>query len=226
MAHKMHFWNTTVGRKYIMGITGLIWAGFVAAHLAGNLLIFVGEEAFNLYSHGLTSTKLVWVARGGLLAAFLAHIFAAICITIENRRARGGQQYSVIPNAQKKAAFASRWMAFHGSLILVFIILHLGTFTLGPAMAEGYVVTHGGVEMRDIYKLVIETFRNPLYVVWYCFALIFLGFHLSHGVYSTFQSLGLRNRVWEHTIQKFSYAYAVLIVAGFIAIPTYVYFVA
>lgn len=207
-----------------MGITGLIWAGFVAAHLTGNLLIFLGAESFNSYSHSLTSTKLVWVARGGLLAAFLAHVISAILVTLDNRKARGGQQYAVIPNEKKKAAFASRWMAFHGSLILVFIILHLGTFTLGPAEAQGYVATYGGVQMRDIYKLVIETFHNPLYVAWYCVALVFLGFHLSHGVYSTFQSLGLRNRAWEQTIHKFSYVYAVAIVCGFISIPVYVYF--
>lgn len=223
MANKIQFWKSTVGIKYFMGISGLVWAGFLATHMAGNLLIFLGPEAYNTYSHGLTSMHLIWLARGGLLAAFLLHVIAAIVLTIHNRRARGGQNYAIQPNGKKRSAFASKWMIFHGSMILIFIILHLGTFTLGPAMAEGYVATYHGIEMRDLHRLVIETFQSPVYVGWYCVALVLLGFHLSHGVYSTFQSLGLRSRAWENLVHKFSYGYAILIIAGFLAVPTYIF---
>jgi succinate dehydrogenase / fumarate reductase cytochrome b subunit len=217
-SHVQAFFWSTVGKKYIMAMSAAVWTLFVLAHLSGNLLIFAGPEAFNSYSHSLVSNHLVWVARAGLLVAFLAHVFLAFKLTFENRRARG-MGYALTPNGSKAPRPASKTMIFHGTMILIFLIYHIITFSLGPY----YEVTYSGVVMRDLYRLVLEVFHQPAYVVWYLICLVLLGVHLSHGVGSMFQSLGFKNRGYEPLIQKISWAYGILIAAGFISLPLYVY---
>lgn len=212
--------TSTVGRKYLMGITGLIWAGFVLVHMIGNMLLFVGKDAYNSYSHALTSMELIYVAEAILVIALLVHIYCALSLTLHNRAAKN-QKYAVKAK-NKRSAFASSTMGIQGSIVLVFIISHLITFKYGPE----YQTTVNGVVMRDLARLVIEVFQNPGAVGWYLVALVLLGFHLSHGFSSSFQSLGLMNGTYREPLRKLSWAYAIVVAAGFISQPLYAYFFA
>jgi succinate dehydrogenase / fumarate reductase cytochrome b subunit len=199
-----------------MGISGLIWAGFVLAHMAGNLLIFVGHDAYNAYGHALTSGKIIYVAEAVLVLALITHVYMAISLTAANRSAKGSR-YAVAASGKKRVTLASRTMAIQGSLVLVFIILHLITFKYGPH----YETNVDGVPMRDLARLMVEVFQQPGYVIWYVIALVILGFHLKHGVGSTFQSLGLMEGSYRDLWRKLSITYGIVIALGFIAQPLY-----
>lgn len=216
------FFLTTIGKKYLMGLTGIVWAGFVLTHMAGNLLILVSADAYNKYGHAIITNPLLPAAEAFLVICLLTHVFLAISLTMENRKANGGSRYAMQASGPKRASLASRTMAVQGSLVLAFIILHLITFKYG----QHYETTVDGVVMRDLHRLVIEVFQQPGYIVWYLVCLVLLGFHLSHGVGSIFQSFGIRNDQTAPKIQKLSIGYAVIVTLGFIAQPLYVYFLA
>ncbi len=217
----MEYFTSAIGRKQLMALTGLAWSGFVLTHMLGNLLIFVGPDAYNKYSHALTSNPFLIVAELGLLVTLLIHIVTATVLTLKNKGARP-EKNVMAPSGKKGARFQSRFMIFHGSLLLVFIILHLITFKYGTH----YTTTVGGVEMRDLHRLVMEVFRSPIYVLWYIVCLIGMGFHLSHGFYSSFASLGIFSPRTAPWVSRFGYVYAAVVALGFIAQPIYVYFVA
>jgi succinate dehydrogenase / fumarate reductase cytochrome b subunit len=212
------FLGSTVGKKYLMGITGLIWAGFVLAHMSGNLLIFISNDAYNSYGHALTSGNIIYLAETVLILALITHVGAAVSLTRANKVAKG-QTYAVAASGKKKVSLASRTMAVQGSLVLAFIILHIITFKYGTY----YSTTVHGVEMRDLAKLMFEVFQQPGYVVWYLVCLILLGFHLSHGVGSTFQSLGLMEGTYRNLWKKLSCIYAIVVALGFISQPLYIF---
>ncbi|WP_413576422.1 succinate dehydrogenase cytochrome b subunit [Bdellovibrio sp. HCB290] len=212
------FLGSTVGKKYLMGLTGLIWAGFVLAHMAGNMLIFVSHDAYNAYGHALTSGKIIYIAEAVLVLALIVHVSMAISLTKNNREAKG-QRYAVAAAGKKRVSLASRTMAIQGSLILVFVILHLITFKYGSF----YETNVGGVPMRDLAKLMEEVFQQPGYVVWYVVALVLLGFHLKHGVGSTFQSLGLMEGTYRNVWTKLSIGYGIIVALGFISQPLYLF---
>lgn len=213
----MSFLRTTIGKKYLMGLTGLVWAGFVLAHMAGNLLIFVSADAYNKYGHNLTSGNIIYVAEAVLILSFIVHVFCAISLTLANRAARGDQRYAMSPNGNKGSSVASRTMAIHGSILLVFLISHIASFKYGTY----YETTVDGVVMRDLHRLIVESFQSPGFVAWYVVALIFLFFHLSHGFGSVFQSFGLKTKSNEKKICALSYLYGAIVVAGFLAQPIY-----
>ena len=210
------FLRSTVGKKYIMGISGLVWAGFVLAHMAGHLLIFVSNDAYNAYGHAITSGKLIYVAEAILVLALVTHVYMAFSLTSGNRAAKGSR-YAVAAKGTKRVSLASRTMAIQGSLVVVFIILHLITFKYGPY----YETNVNGVPMRDLAKLMEEVFQQPGYVIWYVIALFILGFHLKHGVGSSFQSLGLMEGTYRETWKKLSITYGIIVAIGFIAQPLY-----
>lgn len=213
------FVKSTVGRKYIMGISGLVWMGFVLTHMAGNMLILAGPDLYNAYGHAILSNKpLLYGAESVLVLALIVHVTTAISLTIENRRAKG-TRYAVNPNGEKGPTLASQTMGMQGSLVLAFIILHLATFKYGTH----YDTTVNGVQMRDLHRLVVEIFQQPGYVVWYVVALIVLMFHLSHGAHSIFQSFGFLERKMIKGVRKFAWTYAIIVVAGFLSQPAYVF---
>ncbi len=214
------FFFTSVGKKYLMAISGLVWAGFVFGHMAGNMLIFVSKDAYNSYGHALTSGALIYPIEIILSVALITHVITAIMLTIENRRARGGQRYLASAKGDKASAWASRTMAIHGSIVLVFIISHLSTFKFGTH----YETTVKGVVMRDLARLMVEVFKQPGYVGWYLVSLVLLGFHLKHGFGSTLQSLGIKNHQIEPWIPRVSIVYAIVVALGFMSQPLYVLF--
>lgn len=213
-----NFIKSTVGLKYIMGLTGLIWAGFVFGHMAGNMLIFVSRDAYNLYGHALTSGYAIYAIEALLLSALLVHILCAVVLTVKNRKARPSR-YAVIPNGDKGSRLASRTMAFQGTLVLFFIVTHLITFKFGTV----YTTTIEGVQVRDLARLMVEVFSQPLYVFWYFVSLLILMAHLSHGVGSIFQSFGLLERKYQDPIKKLSWTYAIVVTLGFLSQPIYVF---
>lgn len=216
----MSFVSSSVGKKYLMGISGLIWAGFVFGHMAGNMLILVSPDAYNSYGHAVVSNKiLLYGTEAALIWALCTHVFCAISLTMANRKSRGSR-YAVTPNGDKGPSAGSTWMAVQGSVILAFIILHLATFKYG---AE-YETTVNGVVMRDLARLISEVFHNPGYVVWYLVALALLGVHLRHGVRSIFQSFGLLHPAYQETIRKVGIGYSIVVAGGFISQPLFVLF--
>lgn len=217
----LDFLKSTVGRKYIMGISGLVWMGFIFGHMAGNMLIFAGADSFNAYGNAIVRNKiLLYGTEIVLVIALIAHIVTAVSLTLQNRQSRGSR-YAIEPHGEKGARFASRTMALQGSIILAFIILHLAAFKYGAV----YVTEVAGVEMRDLYRLVIEKFSQPGFVAWYCVALVIMMFHLSHGAHSIFQSFGILERKMQHNLRVFAWVYAVVVVGGFISQPLYVFLI-
>lgn len=215
----LQFFKSTVGRKYLMGITGLVWMGFVMGHMAGNMLIFISADALNSYAHAIVSNKpLLYGTEIVLVTALIIHVFCAITLTQQNRAARNSR-YAVATNGDKSTSWASKYMAVQGSLVLAFIILHLITFKYGTY----YETTVNGVIMRDLHRLVLEVFQTPSYVAWYVLCLVLLMFHLSHGAASIMQSFGVLERKMQSGIKKAAWIYAVIVAGGFLSQPLYVF---
>ena len=215
---KLGWWSSTIGRKQMIGVTGLGLSGFVLTHMLGNMLIFVSAEKYNKYGHALTSNEFIYVAEAGLLVMFIAHLIFALYLSFMNMRART-TRYAVMAKGPKRTTWTQRSLWAQGLLILVFVILHLITFKFGP----DYRVTYDGLEIRDLYRNVIEVFGQPIYVAWYCLSVVVLGFHLSHGVGSAFQTLGVNHPRYNGPIKAASLAYALIVTAGFLSQPIYVF---
>ncbi len=217
----MKYLMSSIGRKQQMALTGLAWSLFVLTHMAANLLIIFDAEAYNKYSHALISNPFIYVAEAGLVLMLLVHVVSGVKVTIENRMARP-VKYAVTPSGDKAPRFQSKWMAYHGTLLLIFLVWHLVTFKYG----KPYYITYDGVEMRDLHRLVLEVFQSPFYVGFYLACMVAVGFHLSHGFYSSFATLGLYHPRFSPMIDKFGYLYAAIVAAGFMSQPIYVFFLA
>lgn len=202
-----------------MALSGIIWVGFLLGHMIGNLFMFIGPDSYNAYGHAITSGMFIYIVEAVLVGTLLVHVGLAIRLTIANRCARMGQSYSGTQNVGKTGSIASRTMAIHGLFILAFIILHLIGFKYGPY----YETNVQGTNMRDLYRLVVEVFQQPIYVAWYVLCLVLLGFHLSHGIKSIFQSLGLLHPAYQKFIKTLSCLYAAIVAGGFIAQPLFVF---
>jgi len=213
------FLNSSVGQKFLVAITGLGLSGFVLAHMSGNLLLFVGPDAYNWYGHKLTSTPLIYVAEVGLIAFFLTHLGLTLKLTRQNRAARPVAPHQLPSNPVKQASLASRTMALSGLMVLSFVVLHLVTFKFG----NYYETEIDGVVVRDLYRLVNEWFQKEWYTGFYCFCMVILFSHLSHGFSAAFQSLGLQSR-HNQTLQKVGWTFAFVVGAGFFCQPLYMYF--
>lgn len=213
------FFTSTVGRKYIMAVTGTIWAGFAFVHMAGNLLIFVSADAYNKYGHSITSGPMLYVVEAVLLLSLIPHVLTGIALTFTNMHSKQSR-YAVSGSGDKATSFISKTMGPQGLLLLFFIISHLLSFKYGTY----YETTVGGVVMRDLHRLIVENFQNPGFVGWYLVSLTVLGLHLSHGVGSVFQSSGLLTKRNQKAVKCISVLYALVVASGFISQPIYVYF--
>lgn len=218
-ATSQNYFFSSIGKKQVMAITGLGLCGFVISHLLGNLLILVGPDAFNTYAHTLTSNKLIYVAEAGLVAMFVLHIILAATLRVQNSQARPVKYY-LKRKTGKGETFASQTMIYTGLILLVFVVLHVMNFKYGTH----YDTTVNGVAMRDLYKLVIEYFSNPLYVAWYVFAMIAIGVHTSHGFQSAFQSLGLNHPKYTPRIKDASKIFGIVVAVGFSGLAIFCHF--
>ena len=217
---------SSIGRKILMSLTGIIMLGFVIGHLVGNLQLLTGDpDPFNTYGHFLVGLGGLLVAvELFLIACLVIHVITAISISRGKRVARP-DNYNKLKSAggaSRKTAGSST-MIYTGVLLLVFIVFHVWSFKFGPAEAEGYVTTIDGVEMRDLHRLVVEKFTQPTYVAGYVVAMIILGLHLSHAFWSALQSLGLYHDRYTPVLYSAGRALAVLISLGFLIIPIWIY---
>ena len=206
-----------------MALTGLFLVFFVIVHMTGNLsFIFGGSDAFNTYSHTLISLgPLLYVVEIGLLAAFLLHAWNAISISRHNRNARpDGYKKLKSTGAPSKRSSSSMTMIWTGIILLVFTAIHLKTFKYGAI----YTTTVNGTEMRDLYRLVAEVFKSPIYSWGYVATMLLLGFHLRHGFWSAFQALGANHPRYSNLIYTIGVVLAVVLTFGFLAVPLTVYF--
>ncbi|MEN8694264.1 MAG: succinate dehydrogenase cytochrome b subunit [Akkermansiaceae bacterium] len=217
------FTRSSIGRKIIVALTGLALVLFLAGHLTGNLLIFAGSEAFNDYAqflHGALHGAGVWIARIGLLVVLVLHVWFTILLTRENKKASPKYQQEATVQAPK----SSRIMIWSGLTILAFIVFHLLHFTVkagsdfGSYVDQAYLAETGDTR-HDAHRMVIAGFQNGLVAIFYIIAMTCLCSHLSHGVSSIFQTLGLRSQKTAGPIKFLSNAYAIVIYFGFISIP-------
>jgi succinate dehydrogenase / fumarate reductase, cytochrome b subunit len=206
--------RTEIGRKALMGITGLLLIGFLISHMLANLLVLFDKDGYNHYSHNLTSNPLVYLAELGLLVFFVAHFISGILVWQRNRSARPVDYRIKVPaDRTGRKSIASTTMILSGVVMLVFVPLHLETFKFGA----WYTTADG--EMRDLHRLVIEVFQSPLYTLWYLVAMPILGAHAWHGFGSGFESLGVS---YKRELRMFGRALAVVLTIGFMAVPVYV----
>lgn len=210
-----------------MAITGAILTLFVLGHMIGNLQAFVSPDKINIYADTLQNLpyKLLWVIRGILLLATIVHVWMAILITKENRAAHP-ENYKIKKRVQ--ATLASKTMGVSGSIILFFIVfhvLHFTTHTIYPEFkSSNYYTMIDHKEFYNVYKMMIDSFSITWVSVFYIVAMALLCMHLSHGVSSMFQSLGLRNHKWRPRFDRFANIYAWVVFLGFISIPVSVLF--
>ena len=219
MSTGQSFLTSTIGKKYLVAIAAIVWCLFVMVHMLGNMLIFFGPMSYNKYSHQLTSNPFIYVAETLLLVFILLHAFLALSLKIRNFSSKP-KLYAVTAGGAKASPVSSKTMAYTGLAILGFLIWHLATFKFG----DNYVANYNGVEMRDIYTLIVQKFHQPYYVVAYVIAMGFVGMHLYHGVKSIFQSLGVSHPRYNVHIKMFGYTYAIVVALGFISQPLYVAF--
>jgi succinate dehydrogenase / fumarate reductase cytochrome b subunit len=213
--------TSSVGKKFIMAVTGLALFFFVLGHMVGNLQVFLGPDSINRYGaflHGLGD--LLWAVRLALLAMVLLHIWSAIKLTQENRAARP-QPYA--RHEVVAASYASRTMIWSGLIIAAFVIYHLLHFTVGVKAVnltgqdfESFKDAEG---RHDVFAMVVLGFRNPLVSLFYIIAMILLCLHLGHGVSAMFQSLGWKSPAYAPAIDCGARAISWIICAGYISIP-------
>jgi len=216
-----NIFRSSLGKKYIMAVSGFVLFLFVVGHLAGNLQFFLGAEAINRYGHFLQSnTELIWPARIFLLAMIGLHIWSAIKLSIENKAARPVAYANWNPTT---ASYASRTMLMSGIIIFVFIIYHLLHYTAQVQYinftGQNFVSFEDPEKRHDIFKMMVVGFSNIWVSVFYVVGIGLLCLHLSHGVSSMFQSLGWKNKVYGPFLDKGARLVAWLIFLGYISIP-------
>jgi succinate dehydrogenase / fumarate reductase cytochrome b subunit len=205
------FYASMVGKKVVMGVTGLIGIGFVILHSLGNLLVFRGPAAINSYSHFLKSTgELLWALRIVLIVAVVLHVIAAIQLTRQSRSAR---PITYTKHEHQAATVASRTMRWGGALLLVFIVLHILHFTTGTIRPAGVFSS------EDVYANVVTSFRIWWVALFYVLAMVGLGLHLFHGAWSSVRSIGVSPPSPEPLHHRISLAIALLVWAAFTAVP-------
>ena len=206
----LNFWRSTIGKKTVMAVTGLIGVGFVVGHMLGNLQMFKGAEAMNDYAHLLKSLGgLLWLARAILFGAVVLHVIAAFQLSRLRLAARpvGYQQ----GGQREVSTLASRTIRWGGLLLLIFIvfhILHFTTLTIFPDYSR-----------TDVYGNVVKGFRNPLVSAFYVLAMVFLGLHLYHGAWSSLRTIGAVTPSANPLRRYGAAVVAVVVWAGFTAIP-------
>lgn len=219
------FYSSSIGRKFMMALTGFFLMVFLLVHLGVNLTLFAGntdcagtllpkeEVIFNQASHFMATNPLIQIMQYVLAFGFIYHIILGIILTRKNLKARGKERYAV-NQFSANTPFNSRTMIYTGLLILVFLLIHLYNYF--------YPIKFGSVP--DDYILVTELFKSPLYTLIYVVAFILLGLHLSHGFASAFQSVGVNHRIYTPVIKIVGKAYFICIAIGFAAIAIYFYF--
>jgi len=205
------FLGSTVGKKVVMALSGALLFGFVLAHMAGNLQLYLGPHALNAYSeflHEVLHGAGLWIARGVLLLAAALHVWAATALTLENRAARpvGYRRWQA-----RTSTLASRSMRLSGVVLFAFIVFHLLHLTVGTV--------HPSFETGDVYHNVVAGFSVVPVSLFYMGAMLLLGSHLQHGVWSMLRTLGLGHPRYERLAHRAATVFATVVVAGNVSFP-------
>ena len=214
---------SSVGKKVITGLTGLALFAFVIVHLIGNFTLFLGPGAFNGYAHFLESALHGWLIYAfeiGIIAIFLFHMIATFTVAwTDKRKARAtGYKYRKNAGGKSRKTFSSISMIYTGILLILFVVYHVKIFKL---------VDHelvGPNQVKNLYKVVVTGFQNPLLAGGTVVLMILLGFHLRHGIWSAFQSLGFANDRYLPVLTKIALVFSILLAIGFVALPIYLFF--
>ena len=211
--------NSSVGRKFIMSISGLFLILFLLFHMVMNIVMVFSFEAYDMISEFLGAN---WYAIAGTLvlaAGFIIHILYASILTLQNRKARGSDRYAV--SNSKNAPWSSKNMYVLGFAILAFLVLHMIQLWYNMQFKELIgapdAISHGSL-------LVIPLFKNPINVIIYLAAFVALWIHLTHGFWSALHSVGWNNTIWMKRLKNISYVVATILVAGYAVVPIYIYF--
>ena len=226
--------KSSLAKKYWMAFTGLFLCLFLVGHLAGNLqLLIIGETArdqFNEYALFMTTNPAVKVMSIITMLSILFHVIDGVLLTMKNRKARAHSYVDYRPSTNTK--WSSRNMGILGTVILIFIVIHLihfwGEMKFG-GLDDTVYVTAGGAEVKDLYSLTVRTFQDEeLGLVWaivYLLSMIAVGFHLYHGFGSGFQSLGINHPKYNTFIRRVGVGFSIIVPLAFAIIPFYIYFV-
>src|SRR4030095_3904732 len=209
-------YHSTLGKKYIMALSGAGLFGFVVVHMLGNLQVFLGPEALNHYAVFLKSKpSLLWGGRLGLLVLVLLHILTGVQLTLRNRAARP-EKYA--RNKPYRASYASQTLFLSGAALFAFIVYHLMHFTVG-LVDPSYLQLRDSNGHHDVYRMTILGFSHPGVSAFYIASMALLCLHLSHGVGSTFQSIGFKNKQTAVWIDRVSKIFAVIVFLGNFSLP-------
>lgn len=207
---------TSLGKKYLMALSGLFLVSFLPVHLAGNLLLFKsdGGAAFDAYSHFMSTSPLIRILEITLVAGFAVHILDAVMLSIRNKAARpvgykGG-------SGGRTTSLFSKYMGVTGSIILIYLIIHINSFTLKHRIYEP-----NNMAFFQTVKIAFETGWGGMYAWFYVFAMMLMAFHLNHGFHSAFQSLGLNHKKYTPMIRMVGLAYSIVIPVGFASVPIF-----
>lgn len=216
--------TSSIGQKLVMSLTGLFLCSFLLIHLVGNLQLLYddGGQAFNEYAYFMTNNPVIKTVSWGLYAMILLHAIQGLFLAKRNKSAKGSK-YAVRTN--ENGSWASKNMALLGTLVLFFILIHMGDFWWNMKMDNlEYVSYDGGHEVKDLYQKVYASFNLWYIVVAYLIGLIALAIHLLHGFSSAFQTLGLRHKKYTPLVKMVGYVFSIIIPIAFAIIPIAVFF--
>ena len=216
--------TSTVGRKSLMALTGFFLIAFLVVHLIGNIQLLNndGGEDFNKYAHFMGVNPLIQTISIVNFLLILLHIVTSIILTIRNRNARKvGYAYN---KPSENSTWSSRNMGILGTIILIFLVVHLKALWYRSKFGDIPMVSYGGDELKDLYRITYEAFNQPWLVALYVVSMVGLAFHLVHGFQSAFQTLGLKHPKYSPVIKNVGLAFSILVPAAFAAIPLIVYF--
>jgi len=208
-------YTSSVGKKIVMSLTGLFLCAFLLEHVAGNFLLFMNDNGhmYDAYTEFMSHNILVRTIEIFLFASLVGHAISGVAVWIKNRRSRP-EKYEIF-RLQDNAPLASRITMLTGSIVFLFLVVHLRTF---------FIPTRFGIEKISPYALVAQAFTNPWYSSFYIVALIMLGYHLRHGFQSAFQTLGLKNSKYASVVEWIAVIFWLLVPVGFASMPVYFYF--
>ena len=221
----LQFFTSSIGQKIIMSLTGLFLILFLTVHLAGNISLLFSDDgaAFNAYTDFMGHNPIIQtISKGNFFFIFL-HAIQGFVIYFKNKSAKGSK-YAVA--AKNNMSWASKNMALLGTLLLAFILMHLGHFWLRfKFFSDMPSVAYDGKEVLNAYESVSIIFSNPIWVLCYLIGLVALAFHLKHGFASAFQTLGINHKKYTPIIKGLGFGYAILVPLGFAIIPLYMFFI-
>lgn len=222
-AQYQSFFTYSIAKKLLMALTGLFLVTFLIVHLSGNLQLLYndGGKAFNIYAKFMTTFPLIKITSYGLYLSIILHAVDGLYLAYRNKVARP-VQYAV-SKAEKNSTWYSRSMALLGSAILFFLVIHLWQFWYQMHWGNVAIVQYEGEDYKDLYALVFQAYKNPVWVFFYVASMAPLAYHLLHGFQSGFQTLGIRHSTYTPIIHKAGIFISVVLPVGFALIPVFIF---